>query len=340
MAIDYGPFDSGIGANRTEDWWRAYFRHLTGAAVIEGERSEFAVAERGAGANLSVDVAAGTAFIRGHWVDSDATENKAIAAADPTNPRKDRVVLRADFTANTISIEVLTGTPAGSPTVPSLTQSTSRWEIALATVDVAANEDAIEDGHITDERTLHAYGIGSSVEDLPTAETDTALVLKPDGAGGVEWGAGAGGATVLVKPSDESVTSSNTLQDDDDLTFAVAANEEWLFEFVVFMPGGDTAADIKVSLGVPSGADYRWGVQGYDLDAESDLHMSAARINSVSFLQLGIPGASSLSIFVLRGHIVVDSTPGSVVFRWAQNASSATATTVAKGSYLVARKVA
>ena len=38
----------------------------------------------------------------------------------------------------------------------------------------------------------------SDVEDLPTSETNTALVLKPDGSGGVAFGAAPGGATELA----------------------------------------------------------------------------------------------------------------------------------------------
>jgi hypothetical protein len=40
--------------------------------------------------------------------------------------------------------------------------------------------DIDDDGH-------HTGGGVTEIADLPTAETDTTLVLSPDGAGGVEW---------------------------------------------------------------------------------------------------------------------------------------------------------
>jgi hypothetical protein len=50
------------------------------------------------------------------------------------------------------------------------------------------------------------------ITDIPTAETDTALVLHPDGAGGVEWGAdatGGGGSTGWRYPVQDKQASNN-----------------------------------------------------------------------------------------------------------------------------------
>jgi hypothetical protein len=49
---------------------------------------------------------------------------------------------------------------------------------------------------IDDDGTLTELGVGGAlteITDIPTAETDTDLVLHPDGAGGVEWAADATG---------------------------------------------------------------------------------------------------------------------------------------------------
>lgn len=165
---DYGPFDAGLGANRNEDFWRDYFRHLTGSGVIDGIGSEFAVSERGAGANMSVDVASGECFIRGHWGESTSTKNMAISAAHATLARIDRVVLRTDFTANTISIEVIEGTPNATPAAPALTQSSSRWEISLAQISIPAADTSIGSAQITSERTI----IGFPTFDQSTAPAD------------------------------------------------------------------------------------------------------------------------------------------------------------------------
>lgn len=77
----------------------------------EGTLSDtaFVVSQRGAGANMSVDVTPGSAVIRGDDADGDqgmyyvreltaTTMNLVITAADPSNPRIDRVVLEIQDT--------------------------------------------------------------------------------------------------------------------------------------------------------------------------------------------------------------------------------------------------
>jgi hypothetical protein len=75
--------------------------------------------------------------------------------------------------------------------------------------------------HSVDDAALDIdYGATAITEitDLPTAETDTALVLKPDGAGGVEWatdatGGGGGGASTF--PLDAYLASSGSARNDE-----------------------------------------------------------------------------------------------------------------------------
>jgi len=58
-----------------------------------------------------------------------------------------------------------------------------------------------------------SLGTGSSaVEDLTTAETDTSLVLAPDGAGGVEWVTPVGGG---LDPTEVYSTAAATADDDE-----------------------------------------------------------------------------------------------------------------------------
>lgn len=103
--------------------------------------------------NMTVNMASGRAIIQGYWYDNDGTLVKTISTADPTNPRIDRIVLRLTTGSprNVVSA-VLTGTPAPSPVVPSLTQTSSTWEISLAQIAVAAGAVQINPADITDER--------------------------------------------------------------------------------------------------------------------------------------------------------------------------------------------
>jgi len=104
--------------------------------------------------SLSVVVGLGEAWIQGFWYQNTADLTKTLAAADPDNDRIDRIVLRLDTITNfKISVEVLTGTPAGSPAAPALTQTASTYEISLAQVSVLANATSVNNAKITDERT-------------------------------------------------------------------------------------------------------------------------------------------------------------------------------------------
>jgi hypothetical protein len=112
-------------------------------------------------AAMTVSVAAGWAAILGTYQSNmgayvaynDAAATATITTADPTNPRIDLVCVTISDAAytgalNTVSINVVAGTPAGSPVVP----STPTNSIALARVAVAAAATTITSGNITDVR--------------------------------------------------------------------------------------------------------------------------------------------------------------------------------------------
>lgn len=113
-----------------------------------------------AGTGLAVDVEAGQAMVRGHYYISDATESLALATADATNDRLDTVVLRLDPSANSIVLAVKTGTPAGSPSAPTLVQTDAGiFEQPLANVLVPATSGVPTT--ITDRREFQGTRLGS-----------------------------------------------------------------------------------------------------------------------------------------------------------------------------------
>lgn len=125
-----------------------------------GAAGDLKVTQRGAGANMSVDVAAGRGVIPGpsgsYVVTSDDVENLAIAAAPGAgNGRIDLVVARArDEQAmgvgadNDWVLEVITGTPGASPTVP----ATPAYATPLARVTLTDATSSITNAIITDAR--------------------------------------------------------------------------------------------------------------------------------------------------------------------------------------------
>lgn len=144
------------GVTEAQADWIKFGKLYRSDGVVKGGGglNDFAVSQRGAGANMSVDVATGQCFIQGIFGESGTIKNLAIAAADVTNPRIDRIVLRLDTTIPNIQVLAKTGTPAGSPTAPALIRSGTQTEYSLCQVQVAANATTITTANCSpDERT-------------------------------------------------------------------------------------------------------------------------------------------------------------------------------------------
>jgi hypothetical protein len=134
-------------------------------------------------AGLSILVASGWAAIvgttqanMGTYVGyNDATVVLSITTADPTNPRVDLVCLTVNdayYTGalNNAVLQVVAGTPAGSPVAPALPANS----ISLATVAVGAGATAITNANITDTRVLVTTNIPES-GDISSVTAGTGL---------------------------------------------------------------------------------------------------------------------------------------------------------------------
>jgi hypothetical protein len=132
---------------------------------------------------LSVVVASGWAAIVGttqanmgtYVTYNDAAAVLSLNTADPTNPRIDLVcatVNDAYYTGslNNVVLQVVAGTPAGSPVVPALPANS----ISLATVAVGAGATAITNANITDTRVLVTTNI-PEVGDISAVNAGTGL---------------------------------------------------------------------------------------------------------------------------------------------------------------------
>ena len=104
--------------------------------------------------NMTVEVKPGRGYIQGYSFDvEDTTYSVPIAAADPDNPRIDRIVARLSVTQNrNITLIDLQGVPSASPEPPELTRDTETYDISLAQILVEAGASSVPAGNITDER--------------------------------------------------------------------------------------------------------------------------------------------------------------------------------------------
>jgi hypothetical protein len=158
----------------TPDLWSKTARNWLATGVIKAYLNEIQVYADSTG--MQIKVKSGAANVQGIYFDSDEEEVLAIAAANATNPRIDRVIVRLDLPGDSIDFAVLQGVPAVSPTAPALTQNNTRWEISLAQVYVGANVSTIVAGNITDERIKVPYSLKGNGELVETGFTGTLTI--------------------------------------------------------------------------------------------------------------------------------------------------------------------
>lgn len=129
--------------------WAAYFASFIGNGVLANPSNALQVM---ASTGMAISIRPGKAFINGYRYENDAALTKTLNVADGVNDRIDRVVCRWNLLARTMTTEILTGTPSGSPVAPVLTRSIERWEIAYADIRVKAGAASITQQNIKDQR--------------------------------------------------------------------------------------------------------------------------------------------------------------------------------------------
>lgn len=134
--------------------------------------------------------------------------------------------------------------------------------------------------------------------------------------------------TLIVKPSDQSITSSTTLTNDTALALTVEANALYTFNMVLLYVANATAR-INMQFTGPAGATMQSGMMGFNPGATFGAS-SRGIANPVVF---DGNGATVAPIF-WQGTVQTVGTPGTFQFMWAQSVSNGTACTVKVGSSL------
>lgn len=146
--------------------------------------------------------------------------------------------------------------------------------------------------------------------------------------------ADAGDLTIVTKSADETVNNSNSLQNDDDLVFAVGTNELWYVEYTLIFQAGVTP-DIKFAVTVPTSATAR---------ATTIRQLSSSIDWDNRDFVGGVvdhdgQGATTSVILIIRVHIDTAGTAGNIQLQWAQTTATSEDTKVLKGSRLIARQI-
>lgn len=156
---------------------------------------------------------------------------------------------------------------------------------------------------------------------------------------------GIGFRSFVRKTSDESVTSSTTLQDDNQLTLAVSANCTYAFRvWIMATDATDANGDIKFAFTFPTGAACHFSGKGpHSLLASGAFGDGEyiARNTATSGSTVATYGLTTSVIGIeLTGLLIVSGTAGNLQLQWAQNSSDANATTVQSGSFMTLERVA
>lgn len=167
-----------------------------------------------------------------------------------------------------------------------------------------------------------------------TAAINTVYVS--DGAGSGSWTTyNTYRTTKIVKTSATARTSTTTFAADPALTFAVSASSTYLIKGMLFVTASATP-DFKVRLTGPASSTWRGEIfgraagvatiEGDEIDESGD-----------SFV---IAGGSPTELCCWFEVYLVTTGSGTFSVEWAQNSSSASATTMQAGSYIEYQKIA
>src|SRR5512139_3269260 len=116
------PYDVG---SATESAWREMFTAANEAAVTPGTGRQVLVATSGA-------------WVAGEYGAFDSQVGLSLSTNGTANPRYDLVVMRNNFTANQVELDIVSGPAAVTPIVPTPTVNASMHEIPLAAVYCAS----------------------------------------------------------------------------------------------------------------------------------------------------------------------------------------------------------
>lgn len=148
MAVTYGFYDS-LNHDRlyNAQQMSAIFDGIINDGVFMSVGNQFHTV---AGTGMQVIVKSGRAWFDSTWTLNDAEYPLSIDAADVLLTRIDAVVLEvnSEVATRANTIKVIKGTPASTPTKPTLTNTATVHQHALAYVTVAKNTTAITNSMI------------------------------------------------------------------------------------------------------------------------------------------------------------------------------------------------
>lgn len=147
---------------------------------------------------------------------------------------------------------------------------------------------------------------------------------------------------VAWKTATETVTSSTTLQADDQLFLPVVTNAKYIMDMFLVYSGQDaaTGGNLKLQFTGPSGATLDWANFGVNTGGLTQYNVVGEAIAAGSPRAVGTNGAGVKMCARPMGTLTTASTSGNLALLWAQNSSNATGTVIHAGTFLRLYRVA
>ena len=144
----------------------------------------------------------------------------------------------------------------------------------------------------------------------------------------------------LVAQADETVSSSATLQDDNDLFFTAEANTNYEITLLCIATCGSATPNFQWNWTTLTGAVWVCGGHYADQgDGGLATQITAGSAGYASALSVNLSGSADEIWMKFNCAYVTAGTSGTVYFRWAQATSNATGVIRKTGSHLLVRKV-
>ena len=143
------------------------------------------------------------------------------------------------------------------------------------------------------------------------------------------------------KTGDTARSSTTTHADDPHLTLTVAASAVYELDCgLYYVSSSQTAGDFKAQFSAPSGAALQAGVYTFAAASTAATDDLVTCITLTTSMSCGVVLTADPYNPCQVSGLLTTSSAGTFKVQWAQNASSATATTLKANSYMILRRVA
>lgn len=145
----------------------------------------------------------------------------------------------------------------------------------------------------------------------------------------------------IYKATTETVTSSTTVQADNDFFWSLPANSAWALTGYLPIDGAQTPnGGFKSNFTGPAGASAFWTNFGSSTEATTtDYNMVAQGFTTTRNVSTQLTATATMTLQP-KGTFVIGGTAGSVAFNWAQAAGHATGTRLLGGAWMKLERLA